>query len=346
MDFIIGIKLQKMTLTDKIGLTLGKFAPFHKGHQFLVETALKEVDKLFLVIYNCPETIDIPLDVRANWIRKLYPQVEVVEGWKGPTEIGYTEEIKKKHEDYILKLLKGERITHFFSSEPYGDHMSLALNAKNCIVDIEREKINISGTKIRNNPSKYKNYLDPIVYKDFITNVVFLGAPSSGKTTIAETLSKKFNTVWMPEYGREYWDTHQVGRRLTLNQLLEIAEIHLEREEKLLGKANNYLFTDTNAITTYMFSLYYHNKAHPKLKKLAEGCKSKYDFVFLCDIDIPYDDTWDRSGETNRTVFQKQIINDLNERNIPFVVLKGNINERIKLVKETLKKFEKYSYNI
>lgn len=331
-----------MTLDKKIGLVLGKFAPFHKGHQFLVETALKEVDKLFLVIYGCPETTKIPLSVRANWIRKLYPQVEIIKAWDGPTETGYTKEIKKKQEDYILKLLNGKRITHFFSSEPYGGHMSIALNSKNCVVDIKRKKIKISGTKIRKNPSKHKKYLDPIVYRDFVVNIVFLGAPSSGKTTIAEKLAKKFNTVWMPEYGREYWDKHQVNRRLTTDQLLEIAETHLEREEKLLYEAKNYLFTDTNAITTYMFSLYYHGKAHPRLEKLAEECIQRYDLVFLCDIDIPYDDTEDRSGDANRELFHKQIKEYLNEREIPFITLKGNLKERIKTVEEIIKKFEKY----
>ena len=28
----------------KVGFTIGKFAPLHKGHQYLIETALKEMD--------------------------------------------------------------------------------------------------------------------------------------------------------------------------------------------------------------------------------------------------------------------------------------------------------------
>jgi len=63
--------------------------------------------------------------------------------------------------------------------------------------------------------------------------VVFLGAPATGKTTIASRLAMDYNTVWMPEYGREYWEKHQVNRRLSGEQLLEIAEGHLEREEAL-----------------------------------------------------------------------------------------------------------------
>src|SRR5690349_15282047 len=109
------------------GLTLGKFAPLHKGHQYMIETAIKETDEVIVVIYDAPEATPIPLDVRANWIRSLYPEVEVIEGWKGPSVMGDTPEIKKIQENYILGLLNGRLITHFYSSEFYGDHMSKAL---------------------------------------------------------------------------------------------------------------------------------------------------------------------------------------------------------------------------
>ena len=41
------------------GLTLGKFAPFHRGHQFVVETALAEMDEVIVIIYDAPETTPI-----------------------------------------------------------------------------------------------------------------------------------------------------------------------------------------------------------------------------------------------------------------------------------------------
>ena len=44
----------------KIGLTLGKFAPLHKGHQYLIETALQEMDKLIVIVYDAPEVTSIP----------------------------------------------------------------------------------------------------------------------------------------------------------------------------------------------------------------------------------------------------------------------------------------------
>nr|WP_309248942.1 adenylyltransferase/cytidyltransferase family protein [Paenibacillus sp. MZ04-78.2] len=131
------------------GLTLGKFAPLHRGHQYMIETALTEMDHVIVVIYDCPETTDIPLTVRAGWIRALYPAVEVIAAWDGPTETGYTPEIKKAQEDYILGLLGGRSVTHFYSSEPYGEHMSTALNAVNRQVDPKRETFPVSGTAVR-----------------------------------------------------------------------------------------------------------------------------------------------------------------------------------------------------
>lgn len=329
-------------MVGKRGLTLGKFAPFHKGHQLLIETALAEMDEVIVIIYDSPEITTVPLNIRAGWIRRIYPDVQVIEAWDGPTEVGESPEIKKKHEDYILNRLMLRNITHFYSSEFYGDHMSLALRATNRIVDDARKTVPISGTEIRRNPFAFRKYLHPWVYRDLITNVVFLGAPSTGKTTMASRLAQEYDTVWMPEYGRAYWERHQVGRRLSLEQLVEIAEEHLKHEEELLYQANQYLFTDTNAITTCMFSLYYHGIAAPRLVELAKQAISRYDLVFVCDADIPYDDTWDRSGDTNRLVFQKQIIGDLIVRKLPFFVLQGDIEMRIQYVKRVLDRYRKY----
>ncbi len=330
------------TITKTVGLFIGKFAPLHLGHQLVIETALKEMDQVIVVIYDSPQVTSIPLNVRAKWIRSLYPKTVVIEGWDGPPDVGNTPEICEKQEKYILGILGGTKITHFYSSEFYGDHMSRALGAKNRIVDDTRKHFQISATEIRNDAYTNRNYVSPVVYKDLIINIVFLGAPSTGKTTIAQQLAKIFNTSWMPEYGREYWDRHQVNRRLSVDQLLEIAEGHIEHEDTLLLQSNKLLFTDTNAITTLMFSLSYHGNAHDKLRHLASIAEKRYDLFFLCDTDIPYDDTWDRSGDTDRITFQKQIIADLKIRRIPYFTLKGNLEKRIHSVKSILSRFQKY----
>lgn len=325
-----------------VGLTLGKFAPFHHGHQLVIEQALANTDQVIVVIYDAPETTPVPLPRRADWIRQRYPSVELVEAWDGPTTVGDTPEIMKQQEDYLLELLGDRRITHFFSSEFYGDHISKALAAQDCRVDPARSQVPISGTVLRQNPYEHRHFLDPQVYQSLITKVVFLGAPSTGKTSLARALAEQFNTVWMPEYGREYWEQHQQERRLSLEQLVEIAEGHLQREDAFTLEADQFLFVDTDATTTQMFSQAYHGTAHPQLATLANQTLGRYDLFFLCDDDIPYDDTWDRSGASHRTTFQKQIRADLLHRNIPFITLKGDLKTRIATVSALLQRFDKF----
>lgn len=320
-----------------LGLTLGKYAPLHRGHQLVIERAITENDHAIVVIYDAAEVTNVPLETRAGWIKQLYPSVEVILAKDGPTVVGDAPEITSLHDAYLRQLLAGRDITHFYSSEFYGHHVSQALEAIDCRVDDERKLVPISGTAIRKDPYQSRKYLDPLVYRDLVTRVVFLGAPSTGKTTIACELAKRLKTKWVPEFGREYWEKHQVDRRLTLEQLAEIASGHRKREDELIADANRYLFVDTDATTTYQFSHDYHGKVHPIVMDLADQCRDRYRLCFLCDTDIPYDDTWDRSGEIHREEFQEKIESDLARRNINFIKLSGSLESRIDQVLENLK---------
>ena len=111
----------------------------------------------------------------------------------------------------------------------------------------------------------------------------------------------------------------------------------------MLHEANRYLFTDTNAMTTYQFSQYYHGVSLQRLDDLAARCATRYDLVFVCDTDIPYEDTWDRSGNVKRTVFQKRILADLHMRKIPYVLLRGDLQTRTTTVKSVLARHQKFS---
>ncbi|MFO1066112.1 MAG: AAA family ATPase [Pirellulales bacterium] len=327
----------------KIGLTLGKFAPLHRGHQLVIETALAEMDHVIVMIYDVPDVTPVPLPVRAAWIRKLYPQVTVVEAWDGPLEVSHDPRITALHDEYICRRMSGRGVTHFYSSEFYGEHVSLALGAIDRRVDENRTQVPISATAVRERPHANRSYLDPVVLRDLSTHIVFLGAPCTGKTTIAQFAAAAFHTTWVPEFGREYWEQHQVDRRLTLEQLVEIGTIHRRREDESITVSSDILFVDTNALTTRMFSLYYHEQCHPELERMADECRSRYDITFVCDTDIPYDDTWDRSGQVFREVFQRRIIADLKTRKVPFAMLRGSIEQRLQQVQESLRAFRKYT---
>jgi len=320
----------------RVGLTLGKFAPLHRGHELVIETGVRETDRMVVLIYGAEEVTRVPLVTRAGWIRELYPEVEVIEASDGPSAMGNEERIRRLQEEYILRKLAGRRITHFYSSEFYGDHVSRALDAFDRRVDPERAIIPISGTSLRSDPYAGRPFVDPVVYRDLVTWVVFVGAPSTGKTTLCEALAEKYETAWMPEYGREYWQKRQKDRRLAPEELLEIAVGHREREEERVLEANRILFVDTDASTTAQFARYYHGTTSAELAQLAEEASERYDLCFLCEDDIPYDETWDRSGELVRATFQRQIRQDLIRRGVEFVSLHGSLEQRMGKVEETL----------
>jgi NadR type nicotinamide-nucleotide adenylyltransferase len=318
------------------GLFLGKFAPFHIGHEFMINEALKTVEKLTVLIYDAPSLGVVPLTQRADWIRAFDSKIEVIECNDGPTEVTYEISGMQEHEEYVLKKLGDRKITHFFSSEPYGEHMSAALGARDMRIDQERKSISISATKIREDFYTYRHFLSPSVYFDHLTKVVLLGAPSTGKSTLVENLADQFKTTHMPEFGREYWEANNLQRRLTLEQLLEIATMHREKELIAAHEARQYFFIDTNALTTEIFANYYHGESLPQLRELSDQTKDRYDIVILCGDEIPYDDTEDRSGEENRSVFQKATINELHKRGIKYHEVSGSIQQRISEVSRIL----------
>lgn len=149
----------------KIGFTIGKFAPLHKGHQLLIETALKEMDKLYVVVYET-NVIDISVEKRADWIRKLYPEVEVLIAKNPPNKYGLDKDSVEVQMKYLVNVLGNIKPTHFYSSEPYGKSVADYLNIIDRRVDDAKKIIPISATEIRINLKKYKDMIPDLVFKD------------------------------------------------------------------------------------------------------------------------------------------------------------------------------------
>lgn len=173
-----------------------------------------------------------------------------------------------------------------------------------------------------------------------IEKIVFLGAPSTGKSTLCEALANHLNTQWVKEYGRQYWLEHQVNRRLSAEQLLHIAQTQNQWEDKQALLANRYLLCDTNAFTTWHFALHYHNSALPELEKLAKLSWQRYRLVVLCADDIAYDDTPERSGDANRAEFQAFIKQYLADHAIDHIVVRGTVAQRCEQVMAALSDLE------
>jgi len=152
-------------MKEKIGFTIGKFAPLHKGHQYLIETAIKEMDRFIVIVYDTDLT-KVPIDVRGNWIKKLYPEVDVRIAINPPKQYGLDRESISIQMEYLSNFITDITPTHFYSSEPYGKAVAEYLGIVDRRVDNERKVKNIRAGIIRDNIEENKMWIETFVYSD------------------------------------------------------------------------------------------------------------------------------------------------------------------------------------
>lgn len=152
-------------MDKKIGFTIGKFAPFHKGHQFLIETALDEMDEMIVVVYDT-DIIDVPTKKRIEWIKTMYPNVHIKIAENPPSQYGLDKESVEIQMKYLTNIISDIKPTHFYSSEPYGKCVADYMNIVDRRVDMERKIVPISASEVRENLEENKKWINDIVYED------------------------------------------------------------------------------------------------------------------------------------------------------------------------------------
>ena len=169
--------------------------------------------------------------------------------------------------------------------------------------------------------------------------VVFVGAESTGKSTLARYLAERQRAGFVPEIGRFIWEEKQ--GRLTADDYVEIAERHRDAEDAALAhEAGSHVFVDTNALTTLLLGLCFGQVTEPvppALLHYADDCRTRYLHHFVCADDIPYEEEPGvRENAGWRTHIQRQVLEDLDRRGIDYTVLTGTLEQRAAKVMEVL----------
>jgi len=128
--------------------------------------------------------------------------------------------------------------------------------------------------------------------------VVVIGPESTGKSSLCEELAQHFDTVWCPEFAREYLLTN--GKEYEYDDLLTIAKGQLAMEDEYLLTAATYnklakdspfsneplLFIDTDMYVMKVWYEYVFGKCEHWI--LEQIVKRKYDLYLLCNVDLPW----------------------------------------------------------
>jgi NadR type nicotinamide-nucleotide adenylyltransferase len=318
------------------GLVVGKFMPLHRGHQLLIDAALAGCDDVTVVVYDSrPEGRfpPMPIALRVGWVRTLYPQLESIVALPDPLPLPESDD-PVNAEIYARQLAFLGRFDGFYSSEPAYARFAGLVADEHVVVDPGRDLVPVSGTLIRRDPFRYRGMIDPLVYASLVERVALVGTESTGKTTLARAAAERLDTVWTHEYGRELWEAQ--GLEGTFADLLRIGLRQRGREDAAARHARRFVFCDTTAWTTLHWSLRFHGVADARLHELVDRTMGDYVWI-VCDNDFGWiqDGTRELAGKASAE-FQRQQLEDLEARGVPFHVVSGPLEQRLEQLLDVL----------
>jgi NadR type nicotinamide-nucleotide adenylyltransferase len=302
-------------------LIFGKFAPFHNGHLSLVRAALASCDRVWVLVNDHPELTPHGTAIRCGWIRDTFPgaSLEVI-GASAPPESGRTEQAMRENFQHMVRHLPpGLRIARVFCNEWYGEHIARDFGATWERVDPDRKEHPVSATEIRAAPWAHWGELPEVVRPAFVQLVCVVGAESTGKTTLTEQLAERFGTTWVAEYAREYLEAHDNVCRP--ESMVIIAREQRRREEEARTRADRFLFCDTDALTTSLWSEHYFGDVDPAVTALAAD--PRYALHLLLASDLPWVDDGMRDSPGKGKWFFDRFRQELSGRELRHRVVEG-----------------------
>ena len=182
-----------------------------------------------------------------------------------------------------------------------------------------------------------------------LKKIVIIGPESTGKTTLCEQLAQYYNTLWCPEYAREYLSTH--GTKYTYDDLLIIAKGQVELEEKfeslvrssesgvqrrerengseLRTQNSELLFIDTNMYVMKVWCEFVFGKCHQFI--LDQVATRKYDLYLLCNTDLAWtaDELREYPDLETRQRLYQIYKNQMLNQPVPWVEITGDSKQRL-----------------
>ena len=242
-----------------------RLPPLHQGHIDLIQRAKRQCDRVCVIVSGYKgdrgEEVGLPLQKRFRYIREGFSNDELTQIYKlDETELpryplGWEPWLKIALET-IQYDSKREDLVFFVGEKTYQEE----LEARGFEARLQERQFGISGTLIRENPSKYWKYIAQPFRRQFTKKVLIMGSASNGKTTLAKDLARFYDAPVSLEYAREYQIRNNVrDDELTPKDYYYLLLGQYDQTSKLIDSSANrgLVIADTNSLVTKGYYDYY-----------------------------------------------------------------------------------------
>jgi HTH-type transcriptional regulator, transcriptional repressor of NAD biosynthesis genes len=312
-----------------IVLVVGKFLPPHAGHAYLIDHALTLAGATGTVhvMVNDRPAYAIPAEVRAAWLLTDVPRLSVHvanDPWAGDDADGQA--------GNIVRIL-GRAPDIIVTSETWADAVSERLGCAHVQLDPPRTAVPISATMVRDDPIGSWSMLMPSARAGLCRRVCFVGAESTGKTTLSRALADRWNTEWVPEYGRDHTiEKQELGTNdtWTTDDFIVIADRQQHLEDERARRSGPVLLCDTDALATGIWHERYQGERSAAVDAIAR--RRTYGLYVLAGTDVPWEPDDIRLGTEQREWMQQRFRDELTHTGATWIEVRGSVDERIALI--------------
>lgn len=345
------------------GLLVGKFYPPHLGHSRLIDHAARQCEHL-TVLAMAAQSESIPVGERVTWLRDTHAATGNVEVLGAPCDAPFDLSSPTVWGTQValmaavLRQQGREPVDAVFSSEAYGDELAGRFYARHVAFDPGRGLVPISSSQVRADLAGHWDHLAAPTRAGLSTRAVFVGAESTGTTTIANLLARHYQrrggpwrrTRCVAEFGREFtqakWNEQRVRAAVaddvgpglgalvwTPGDFDAIAAEQARREALAAAEGGPLVVCDTDAFATAIWERRYLRHEARTNQPWAARLLPRRDIYFVTSHeDVPWYDDGLREGDLSiRAAMTRWFEDALTAAGHSWVLLTGSVEQRLAL---------------
>lgn len=158
--------------------------------------------------------------------------------------------------------------------------------------------------------------------------IILTGPESSGKTTLATQLARRWNCPLVPEASRQFLE--QLGRPYQESDLVAIAQAQQEEEDQRALQAADTLVGDTDVFTVYIWALYKYGRCDDQVLKMVQALDTR--IYLLCLPDVPWEPDPLRENPHDRHRLFSFYHSELDRWQRHAIIVSGNAAQRLEFV--------------